>query len=250
MLGNEVASESRTRGGRKRARSPSPEREAEQTPNAKDASKEHQDPSRLQCAVCLETVLPHDEPSLLDGCNSHLFGRKCAESLRTKTCPTCRARRGRQLCHQDPIEDRTWALPLDQKFEVNSNTFLCAGLSFIIGRYSANQTMKASLPSICISKTTMKKRACMCIFKQTLWMRAVQFWIPAFSVLGSDSGYGCYEIADFDPATCFIREENEICLVVRLKLYIGKTFMVAIETENLAQEPVWEDSPLTAAKTD
>jgi hypothetical protein len=87
MLGGRAATAFRARGGRKRARTPSPTR----------PGHVHEDPSWLFCGVSLESILPHLDPVLLSGCNKHLFCRKCALKIpRTggpghkRTCPTCR----------------------------------------------------------------------------------------------------------------------------------------------------------------
>jgi len=72
-------------GGEKRRRDASP------PSSSKTAKHDCEDPSRLKCSVCLETVLPHREPVLLSGCHSHLLCKECADALVQHTCPTCRA---------------------------------------------------------------------------------------------------------------------------------------------------------------
>lgn len=46
----------------------------------------------VTCAVHLETILPHENPVILSGCQTHLLCRACAEVLPDKSCPTCRER--------------------------------------------------------------------------------------------------------------------------------------------------------------
>jgi hypothetical protein len=44
--------------------------------------------------------------------------------------------------------------------------------------------------------------------------------------------------------TCFTEESGKPFLVIRLKLYVHHTFAADIESGDLDDEPVWEDSPI------